>query len=62
MIYSIVSIGYLILLVGVIIYKSKSVKNEEDFTVAGRGVPVYLLVGTLICTGLVQEVYLVPQG
>lgn len=50
MIYSIVSIGYLILLVGVIIYKSKSVKNEEDFTVAGRGVPVYLLVGTLICT------------
>jgi SSS family solute:Na+ symporter/sodium/proline symporter len=50
MIYSIVSIGYLILLIGVIIYKSKSVKNEEDFTVAGRGVPVYLLVGTLICT------------
>ncbi len=50
MIYSIVSIAYLILLIGVIIYKSKSVKNEEDFTVAGRGVPVYLLVGTLICT------------
>ncbi len=50
MIYSIVSIVYLLLLVGVIIYKSKSVKSEEDFTVAGRGVPVYLLVGTLICT------------
>lgn len=50
MIYSIVSILYLILLVGIIIYKSKSVKSEEDFTVAGRGVPVYLLVGTLICT------------
>lgn len=50
MIYSIVSIAYLVLLIGIIIYKSKSVKNEEDFTVAGRGVPVYLLVGTLICT------------
>lgn len=50
MIYSIVSIAYLALLIGVIIYKSKSVKNEEDFTVAGRGVPVYMLVGTLICT------------
>lgn len=50
MIYSIVSVAYLVLLVGVIIYKSKQVKSEEDFTVAGRGVPVYMLVGTLICT------------
>ena len=50
MIYSIVSIIYLILLIGVIIYKSRAVKSEEDFTVAGRGVPVYLLIGTLICT------------
>jgi solute:Na+ symporter, SSS family len=50
MIYSIVSIVYLTLMIGIIIYKSKSVKSEEDFTVAGRGVPVYLLVGTLVCT------------
>lgn len=50
MIYSIISVAYLALLVGVIIYKSKQVKSEEDFTVAGRGVPVYMLVGTLICT------------
>ncbi len=50
MIYSIVSVIYLLLLIGVIIYKSKSVKSEEDFTVAGRGVPVYLLIGTLVCT------------
>lgn len=50
MIYSIVSIVYLLILVGVIIFKSKKVKNEEDFTVAGRGVPIYMLVGTLICT------------
>jgi len=50
MIYSVVTIVYLVLLIGIIIYKSKSVKNEEDFIVAGRGAPVYLLVGTLICT------------
>lgn len=50
MIYSVVTIVYLLLLIGVITYKSKAVKNEEDFVVAGRGVPVYLLVGTLVCT------------
>ena len=50
MIYSLVTIAYLALLIGVIIYKSRSVKSEEDFIVAGRGVPVYLLVGTLVCT------------
>jgi solute:Na+ symporter, SSS family len=50
MMYSIVSILYLLFLIAVIIYKSKKVKNEEDFTLAGRSVPVYLLVGTLICT------------
>lgn len=50
MIYSLVTIVYLLLLIGIIIYKSRAVKNEEDFVVAGRGVPVYLLVGTLICT------------
>ena len=50
MIYSVVTIVYLVLLIGIIIYKSRSVKNEEDFIVAGRGVPVYLLVGTLVCT------------
>ena len=50
MIYSLVTITYLVLLIGVIIYKSRLVKSEEDFVVAGRGVPVYLLVGTLVCT------------
>ncbi|MEM6359247.1 MAG: sodium:solute symporter family protein [Bacteroidota bacterium] len=50
MIYLIVTITYLLILVGIIVYKSKSVKTEEDFVVAGRGVPVYLLVGTLVCT------------
>lgn len=50
MIYLIVTIAYILLLTGIIIYKSRSVKNEEDFVVAGRNVPVYLLVGTLVTT------------
>jgi SSS family solute:Na+ symporter/sodium/proline symporter len=41
---------YLALLVVVSIYKSRSVKTQEDFMVAGRVVPWYLLVGTLVCT------------
>ena len=50
MIYSLVTILYLVLLTAIILHKKKSVKSEEDFIVAGRGAPVYLLVGTLICT------------
>ncbi|TRX48123.1 sodium:solute symporter family protein [Fulvivirga sp. M361] len=50
MTYIIVTSLYLLVLIGIIIYKSRSVKTEEDFVVAGRGVPVYLLVGTLVCT------------
>jgi SSS family solute:Na+ symporter/sodium/proline symporter len=50
MTYLIVTIAYILLLAGIIIYKSRSVKNEEDFVVAGRNVPVYLLVGTLVTT------------
>ncbi len=50
MIYSLVTILYLVLLITIILYKKKSVKSQEDFIVAGRGVPVYLLVGTLLCT------------
>lgn len=46
----IVTVGYILLLTGIIIYKSRSVKSEEDFVVAGRNVPVYLLVGTLVTT------------
>ncbi len=41
---------YLAILVGVSFYKSRSVKTQEDFMVAGRVVPWYLLVGTLVCT------------
>lgn len=50
MIYTTITLLYLAILIGIIIYKSRSVKTEDDFVVAGRSVPVYLLVGTLVCT------------
>ncbi|MFY0598813.1 MAG: sodium:solute symporter family protein [Cyclobacteriaceae bacterium] len=50
MTYLIVTCSYILILAGIIIYKSRSVKTEDDFVLAGRNVPVYLLVGTLITT------------
>ena len=41
---------YLFALVAVGIYKIGSVKNSEDFMVAGRVLPWYILVGTLLAT------------
>ncbi len=38
----------LISLLGV--YFAKRIKNQEDYAVAGRSLPVYVLVGTLIAT------------
>ena len=50
MIYLISIIFYLLLLVAVGIYKVNSVKNSEDFMVAGRTLPWFILVGTLLAT------------
>jgi SSS family solute:Na+ symporter/sodium/proline symporter len=50
MIYTVVVILYVMLLFGVALAKSRRVKTQEDFMVAGRHVPVMLLVGTLVCT------------
>ncbi len=50
MIYTTVVTTYIALLIGISIYKSRSVKSQDDFIVAGRNVPVYLLVATLVCT------------
>jgi Na+/proline symporter len=36
--------------VAVGVYKIRSVKNSEDFMVAGRTLPWYILVGTLLAT------------
>lgn len=41
---------YLAFLAGVSIYRSRQVKTQDDFMVAGRTVPWYFLVGTLVCT------------
>lgn len=41
---------YLAFLVGVSLYKSRSVKNQDDFMVAGRQVSAWFLVATLVCT------------
>jgi SSS family solute:Na+ symporter/sodium/proline symporter len=50
MIYIAVVVLYLVLLIGVSVYRSRSVRTQEDFMVAGRTVPWYLLVGTLVCS------------
>ena len=49
-IYLFVVVLYPAILLGVSLWRSRSVKSHEDFMVAGRNVPVALLVGTLVCT------------
>jgi len=41
---------YPLLLIAVSLWRSRSIATHEDFMVAGRSVPVALLVGTLVCT------------
>jgi len=50
MIYVVVVALYLVFLVGVSFHRSRLVKTQDDFMVAGRSVPWYFLVGTLVCT------------
>ncbi|MFO7873461.1 MAG: sodium:solute symporter family protein, partial [Bacteroidales bacterium] len=50
MIFLWVVIGYLVILMGISVYKSFMVKNQEDFMVAGRSVSTARMVGTLLCT------------
>jgi SSS family solute:Na+ symporter/sodium/proline symporter len=45
-----VVLAYPLLLVGASLWRSRAVKSHEDFMVAGRSVPVALLVATLVCT------------
>jgi solute:Na+ symporter, SSS family len=45
-----VVITYPLILVGISIYRSRRIRSHADFMVAGRNVPVLLLVGTLVCT------------
>jgi SSS family solute:Na+ symporter/sodium/proline symporter len=41
---------YPVILLGISWHRSRSVKSHADFMVAGRNVPVVMLVGTLVCT------------
>jgi len=41
---------YLLALVGVGVYKTRAVKGSADFMVAGRALPWFVLVGTLLAT------------
>jgi SSS family solute:Na+ symporter/sodium/proline symporter len=50
MFYLWVVIGYLLVLFVVGASKVRTIKNQDDFMVAGRKTPTSLLVGTLICT------------
>ncbi|NJL26688.1 MAG: hypothetical protein HC897_01850 [Thermoanaerobaculia bacterium] len=50
MVYLAVMILYLLLIIGVGIYRSRSVKSHDDFMVAGRSVTALYLVATLVCT------------
>ena len=42
--------GYLVFLIGVSLYRSRRVKTQDDFMVAGRKVSALFLAGTLVCT------------
>ncbi len=48
--YILASLVYLLALLGVGYYKSRVVKTSDDFMVAGRTLPWYILVGTLLAT------------
>ncbi len=41
---------YVVVLLGVGVWKSRTTKTQEDFMVAGRSVSTWYLVGTLVCT------------
>ena len=41
---------YLVFLIFVSVSRSRRVKTQDDFMVAGRGVTTMFLVGTLVCT------------
>ena len=43
-------VGYVLVLLGVGVWKSRTTKTQDAFMVASRGVSTWYLVGTLICT------------
>ena len=41
---------YPLILIGISFWRARSITSHDEFMVAGRSVPVYMLVGTLVCT------------
>ncbi len=41
---------YPVILIGIGFWRAKSIKNHADFMVAGRTLPAWVLVGSLVCT------------
>jgi len=50
MLYLWVILAYLLILIGYGAWRGRSVKNQEDFAVAGRQLPAKVLIGTLLAT------------
>jgi solute:Na+ symporter, SSS family len=48
--YIIAVIIYVLFLIGIGIYKSRSIKTQDDFMVAGRKTSTFFLIGTLVST------------
>jgi SSS family solute:Na+ symporter len=48
MIYLIAIVAYLLVLTGIGIYKSRQVKTQADFSVAGRSLSPWILVCTML--------------
>ena len=50
MLYLIIISIYLLILIGLGIYKARSIKTQDDFSVAGRTLTPWVLVGTMLAT------------
>lgn len=48
--YLVVVVVIVAILLGVSIFRSRLVKNKADFLVAGRSLPAYVLIATLLCS------------
>jgi len=50
MLYFLTIVAYVVMLLGIGFWKSRTTKTQDDFMVAGRSVSTWYLVGTLVCT------------
>jgi SSS family solute:Na+ symporter len=50
MLFFLTIVGYVVVMMAVGVWKSRTTKTQDDFMVAGRSVSTWYLVGTLVCT------------